>query len=106
MDCSYECVSLECIAFMNELQDIHNLQLVYHSVCSCFLRECRSFHQVLRGLSGPKRKRTSALGFESWTKGKKSNSWHLLGSDCPPGTTNGVTRILSFEPPNPVGRVL
>lgn len=32
-------VSLGCIAFVNELQDIHNLQLVYHSVCSCVSRE-------------------------------------------------------------------
>lgn len=50
--------------------------------------------------SGPERKRTSALGFESWTN---SNSWHLLGSDRLPGTTNRVTCILSFEPPNPEG---
>lgn len=60
---------------MNELQDIDNPQITCNGVCSCVsLENIIAFIMFSEGSLIPERIRTSALGFESWTNSKKSNS--------------------------------
>lgn len=95
------------MVLMNELQDIDNPQITCNDVCVCISWETIiAFIRFSKGSLIPERIRTSALGFESWVNSKKSSSWHLLGSDHVPGTTNCFACIISFESPNPAEDVL